>query len=135
MGQWQKLGMRLNLQKNCKESKCLCEDLVVSNTDPHNRVATKKSGPTINRFLKKIQQQMGVAVVGFAAYRNEAGKLCTFEYVISSSQELIQLTKIQLLYSFCTEDSSKNTFSQAHSQDIEQFLGKWGKWVSQKGTV
>ena len=43
-----------------------------------HRVATKKSGPTINTFLKKIQQQMGVAIVGFAAYRDDAGKLCTF---------------------------------------------------------
>lgn len=32
-------------------------------------------------FLKKMEQQMGVVMVGCAAYRNEEGKLCTFEYV------------------------------------------------------
>ena len=42
----------------------------------------KKSGPTIESFLNKIQQQMGVAIVGVAAYRDSEGKLCTFEYVI-----------------------------------------------------
>lgn len=47
------------------------------------RVAMKKSGPTIDTFLKKMQQQMGVAIVGFATYRDDEGKLCTFEYVTS----------------------------------------------------
>ena len=42
-----------------------------------------KSGPVVEAFLKKIQQQMGVVIVGVAAYRNTEGKLCTFEYVIS----------------------------------------------------
>jgi len=28
-----------------------------------------------------MEQQMGVAIVGLATYRNEKGKLCTFEYV------------------------------------------------------
>jgi len=46
----------------------------------HHRVATKKIGPAIDGFLKKTQQQMGVAIFGFAAYRNTEGKLCTFEY-------------------------------------------------------
>ena len=41
----------------------------------------KKSGPTIECFLRKMQQQMGVAIVGFAAYRDSEGRLCTFEYV------------------------------------------------------
>ena len=41
----------------------------------------KKSGPTIGSFLKKIHQQMGVEMIGFAAYRDSEGKLCTFEYV------------------------------------------------------
>jgi hypothetical protein len=45
----------------------------------HHRAATKKSGPTVEKFLKKIQQDMGVAIVGFAAYRDSTGKLCTFE--------------------------------------------------------
>ena len=44
----------------------------------------KKSGPTIDNFLGKMQQQMGVAMVGFAAYRDDEGKLCTFEYVTPS---------------------------------------------------
>jgi hypothetical protein len=56
---------------------------VVSDINSYHRVATKKSGPVINSFLKKIQQQMGVAIVGFAAYRDDTGKLCTFEYVTS----------------------------------------------------
>ena len=47
------------------------------------RVAVKKSGPTIESFLKKMQQQMGVAIVGFATYRDEEGRLFTFEYVTS----------------------------------------------------
>jgi len=42
----------------------------------------KKSGPTIESFLKKMQQQMGVEIIGFAAYKDTEGKLCTFEYVI-----------------------------------------------------
>lgn len=58
------------------------EDLVIPKIDTHHRVATKKSGPTVDSFLKKIEQQMGVAIVGFAAYRDGTGKLCTFEYVI-----------------------------------------------------
>ena len=29
--------------------------------------------------MKQMLQQMGVAMVGFAAYRNEEGKLFTFE--------------------------------------------------------
>ena len=45
------------------------------------RVAMKKSGPAINSFLKKMEQQMGVAMVGFATYRDDEGKLRTFEYV------------------------------------------------------
>lgn len=63
-------------------------DLAISYTDFYYRVASKKSGPTVEKFLKKIQQQMGVAIVGFAAYRDESGKLCTFEYVIPSFQGL-----------------------------------------------
>jgi hypothetical protein len=44
------------------------------------RDASKKSGYAIDNFLKKIDQQMGVAIVGFAAFRDEEGKLCRFEY-------------------------------------------------------
>ena len=36
-------------------------------------------------------------------------------------------------HSFSTKDDRKNSFNQVHSRDIEKFLGKWGKWVSQKG--
>ena len=53
----------------------------ISYTYSHFRVAMKKSGPTIESFLKKMQKQMGVAIIGFAAYRDSEGKLCTFEYV------------------------------------------------------
>lgn len=35
---------------------------------------------------------MGVAIVGVAAYRDDTGKLCTFEYVTSPG--LIYLTEI-----------------------------------------
>jgi hypothetical protein len=66
--------------------------LAISYTDIHNRAASKKSGPTIEKFLKKIQQQMGVAIVGFAAYRDESGKLCTFEYGLPSLSGLIDMT-------------------------------------------
>lgn len=59
----------------------LYENLVILIFTLHYRVATKKSGPTVESFLKKMQQQMGVAIVGFAAYRDDTGKLCTFEYV------------------------------------------------------
>jgi len=55
----------------------------------------KKSGPTIDSFLKKMDQQMGVAIVGFAAYRDEEGKLCTFEYVNLLSRPT-SLTKASL---------------------------------------
>ena len=93
----------------------------------------KKSGPTIDSFLKKMQQQMGVAIVGFAAYRDEEGRLCTFEYVT------FLLSRPHFSYqswpslSFSTKDTREVTFTKAHAGDIDQFLGKWGKWVSQKG--
>jgi len=84
-------------------------------------------------FLKKIQQTMGVAIVGVAAYRNEAGKLCTFEYV--TLLDVVYLINIQLSHSFCTEDTRANTFPKVHSKEVEQLLDKWGKWVSEKGTA
>jgi hypothetical protein len=61
--------------------------LVIPDANFYHRVASKKSGPTINNFLKKIQQQMGVAIVGVAAYWDEEDKLCTFEYVTLSLQD------------------------------------------------
>jgi len=57
----------------------------------------KKSGPTIESFLKKMQQQMGVAVVGCAAYRDAEGKLCTFEYVTFLLQSPLCLLKLTLI--------------------------------------
>jgi hypothetical protein len=60
--------------------------LVIPDANFCHRVASKKSGPTIDSFVKKIQQQMGVGIVGFAAYRDEENKLCTFEYVTLSLQ-------------------------------------------------
>ena len=50
----------------------------------------KKSGSTIDSFLKKMQQQMGVEIIGFAAYRNNEGKLCAFEYVLPLFSRLLQ---------------------------------------------
>jgi len=43
----------------------------------------KKSGPTIDSFLK-MQHQMGVAIVGCAAYRDADGKL----YIVCCSSLL-----------------------------------------------
>jgi hypothetical protein len=51
----------------------------LSHANLHYRTAVKKAGPAVEAFLKKMQQQMGVAITGVAAYRNEEGKLCTFE--------------------------------------------------------
>jgi hypothetical protein len=99
----------------------------------HHRVATKKSGPTINSFLKKIQQQMGVAIVGFAAYRDTNGKLCTFEYVFPPPPQILFLRLKIKFHSFCTEGSRKPSFPQAHTEDIDKFLKKWGNWVSENG--
>jgi hypothetical protein len=45
----------------------------------NHRTATKKAGTAVEGFLKGMQQQMGMAIVGVAAFRNEEGKLCTFE--------------------------------------------------------
>ena len=99
----------------------------------YHRVATVKTGPTITSFLKKVQQQMGVAIVGFAAYRDEDGKLCTFEYITLPHLQSSFVKLRSNSYSFHSKDLRKENFSTAHSQDIEQFLGKWGKWVSQNG--
>ena len=99
----------------------------------HHRIATKKSGPTINSFLKKIQQQMGVAIVGFAAYRDANGKLCTFECVCPPPSQILFLRLKTNFHSFCTEDPRKPSFPQAHTEDIDKFLKKWGNWVSQNG--
>jgi hypothetical protein len=65
--------------------------LVILDAYIYYRVAMKKSGPTIDSFLKKMQQQMGVAIVGFAAYRDTQGKLCTFEYVTLHQDPLYSL--------------------------------------------
>jgi len=81
MQRLQSLGIRLSFQMSCEESECEYEDLVISNIDYLHRNATKKSGPTVTSFLKKMQEQMGVAIVGVAAYRDDTGRLCTFEYV------------------------------------------------------
>ena len=54
----------------------------------------KKSGPTIESFLKKMEQQMGVSIIGFAAYRDSEGKLCTFEYVSSFPYDLLCSLKL-----------------------------------------
>ena len=39
------------------------------------------------------------------------------------------------LTSFCTKDDRKKTFTQAHSKDVEAFVGKWGKWGALKGII
>ena len=52
--------------------------LVISCANLHYRNA-KKSGSAVEAFLRNMQHQMGVAIIGFAAYRNEEGKLCSFE--------------------------------------------------------
>ena len=108
------------------------ERLVNFHVNPYYRAATKKSGPTISKFLQKMDEQMGVVIVGFAAYRDNAGKLCTFEFV-----SLVQIfcTNRLTLTSFCTKDTKQVTFPRAHPKEIEQFLGQWGRWVSQKGII
>lgn len=53
----------------------------VSELDLDYRAATKNSYNTIQNFLKKMQEQMGVSIIGFAAYRNNEGKLRVFELV------------------------------------------------------
>jgi hypothetical protein len=113
----------------------LIRGLHYSDIELHHRVATRKSGPTISSFLKKIQQQMGVAIVGFAAYRDENGKLCTFECVFPPPSHILFLVLMFDFHSFCTEDPRKPSFPQAHTEDVEQLLRKWGNWVSQNGTL
>ena len=63
--------------------------LVISCANLHHRTATRKAGLAVEAFLKNMQQQMGVAMIGFAAFRDEEGKLCTFEYVFFPPQSLI----------------------------------------------
>ena len=67
--------------------------MVIPDIKLYYRDATKRSGPVIHSFVKKIQQQMGVAIIGFAVFRDDTGKLCTFEYV-TISLELIYLAEI-----------------------------------------
>jgi hypothetical protein len=105
--------------------------LSISCANLYCRAASKKSGVAVETFLKKMQQQMGVAIIGFAAYRNEEGKLCTFEYVFFLPS--VTYTKLTFLYSFATKDDRQETFSQVHSQDVEGFQKKWGGWVVEKG--
>ena len=45
----------------------------------------------MDSFLKKIDQQMGVAIVGFAAYRDDTGRLRTFEQAIPLSMLCLNL--------------------------------------------
>lgn len=97
----------------------------------YSSVAARKAGPAIDRFLRKIEQQMGVVIVGFAAYRNEMGKLCTFKYVFFVSQSLALINI--LLLSFCTPDPRENTFLNNHSIEAEKFIKDWGKWVADHG--
>ena len=75
---------------------------------------------------------MGVAIVGFAAYRDEQGKLLTFKYIIS----LPTIANTNwLLHSFSTKDEREESFKQEHSQDIDEFLNKWGTWVAERGKL
>jgi hypothetical protein len=99
----------------------------------HPRAAAKKSGATVDHFLKKIDQQMGVVIVGFAAFRDEGGRLCRFEYDSISLWFAYLLKGLQ--YRFSTEDSRPSAFSKVHSKEIEEFSKKWGKYVAQKGKL
>lgn len=56
----------------------LCNESLVLLTDLHHRYATKKSGATVESFVNKIGQQMGVRLFGIAAYENEEGSMRSF---------------------------------------------------------
>lgn len=105
---------------------------VLSGVHLDYRTATKSSGKAIDSFLKKMDSQMGVAIVGFAAYRDEAGKLKVFKFVF-----IVQLLSDEAAnppFSFCTEDSRSHArFPLSHSSDVESFLDLWGDWVAQNG--
>ena len=47
--------------------------LVISCANLHYRVVDRKAGSAVEGFMKQMQQQMGVAMVGCAAYRNAEG--------------------------------------------------------------
>ena len=55
--------------------------LILSSTNLQHRAASKWSGPAVEAFMRRMQELMGVVMIGFATYRNEEGKLYTFEYV------------------------------------------------------
>lgn len=88
----------------------------------------------MDTFLKKIDQQMGVAIVGFAAFRDEEGKLCRFEYG-STPPWFTNLLK-GLQYRFSTrDDSGQSAFSKVHSKEIQQFSKIWGDFIAEKGRL
>ena len=97
------------------------------------RAATRKSGSTVDNFLKKMDQQMGVAIVGFAAFRDEGERLCRFEYGSIPLWFAYLLKHLQ--YRFSTLDSRPSAFSKVHSKEIEEFSKKWGKHIAQKGKL
>lgn len=76
---------------------------------------------------------MGVAIVGFAAFRDEEGKLCRFEYGSIPSWFTHLLKELQ--YRFNTRDSGKKAFSKVHSKDIQEFSKKWGNFIAGNGKL
>ena len=96
----------------------------------------KKSGPTIMSFVRKIKQQMGVEIVGLAAYRDGEGKLCTFEYVAPFFHDSLYFLKLTFHYSFCSNNGDKkDSFSEVHSGDVEELHGKWINWFTKRGNA
>lgn len=72
-------------------------------------------------------------MVGFAAFRDEEGKLCRFEYG-STPPWFINLLK-GLQYRFSTKNSRQNAFSKAHSKEIQQFSKLWANFIAEKGRL
>jgi hypothetical protein len=74
-----------------------------------------------------MQQQMGISMIGFAAYRDEDGKLCTFEY--DASTYSLHQGMADHTCRFCTEDQQTTEFVKGHSKNVDAFLTEWGKFI------
>ena len=81
MQQWQSHGMRLNSQRSCEGSgtdeRIWLFLISTAFIEMHQEVWTYNW-----KLFEEDEEQMGVEIVGVAAYQDDTGKLCTFEYVI-----------------------------------------------------
>jgi len=78
---------------------------------------------------------MGVAIVGFAAFRDEEGKLCRFEYGSTPSWFINLLRGLQYRFSTRDSDARQSAFSRTHSKEIQQFSKLWGNFIAEKGKL